>query len=61
MLLLIGSGVNYAGDGHSRQERSRKLNGISALRSSYNYCVATMDEDILRAKFPKNDIRLSDE
>jgi hypothetical protein len=59
--LLIGSSANYAGDGPSRQERSRRLNGISALRSHANYHVATIDEDILRAKFPENDIRVGDE
>ena len=59
--LLVGSQANYAGDGPSRQDRSRRLNGISAIRSNFNYYVATIDENILSAKFPGNDIRIGDE
>ena len=33
--------------------------GISAIWSYFSYYVATIDEDILRSKFPVNDIWIS--
>jgi len=59
--LTIGSGANFAGDGHPNNTNTKIQNGFRVCKIALRYYVSEKNHCILGLKFPNNSIKIGDE